>query len=191
MTSSRGGLVVVTVAAAVLLGYLLLHLAGLVGGMSVQECLPGVPAHPGGPPEPPLQPRQSPLGPSSPVEWRWFLLGACTLAFVGGHSWGHVRADRQSRELAADDEEAPATPSLVLQLALTGLLLASVVALAYETFAVAGPQTPERWPITFYARCANDAAPWWTLAGAVTLSILVGQWLAYQPRPRPRPRPVA
>jgi hypothetical protein len=50
---------------------------------------------------------------------------------VGGHSWGHARADRQARALAVDGAEAPASPSLVLQLALTGLLLASVVALGH------------------------------------------------------------
>jgi hypothetical protein len=189
MIWSRGPLLVLTAAAAVLLGYLALHLLGVLHDVPVQDCVSTPPAHQGDPPQPPLQPLRSPLGSSVRVEWRWVLLGACFAGFVAGNSSGHARADGQVRRLAAagapEPDDAAASPGLRLQLLLTGLLLAAVLALGYETFALAGAQSPDRWPITFYARCANDVAPWWTLAGAVTVSILLGHWLAYQPRPRP------
>ena len=98
------------------------------------------------------------------------LAGAAFGSFVIG---GFVGAWRTAAAGAQETESADVAVHAVLLL----LLAVTVVALAYETFALA---TGSVWPITFYVRCANVVAPWWTLVGLASVSGLLGHWL-WQP----------
>lgn len=98
------------------------------------------------------------------------LAGAAFGSFVVG---GCVGAWRSAVAGARETESADLAVHAVLLL----LLAVTVVALAYETFALA---TSSVWPITFYVRCANVVAPWWTLVGLAAVSGLLGHWL-WQP----------
>jgi hypothetical protein len=98
------------------------------------------------------------------------LAGAAIVSFVIG---GAVGAWRTAAAGVSESETADVAVHAVLVL----LLAVTVVALGYETFALA---TSAVWPITFFVRCADVVAPWWTLLGLASVSGLLGHWL-WQP----------
>jgi hypothetical protein len=115
----------------------------------------------------------SPCGPVPPLHGvipGGVLAGVAFGSFVIG---GFVGAWRTAAAGAQESESADVAVHAVLLL----LLAATVAALAYETFALA---TSSVWPITFYVRCADVVAPWWTLLGLAAVSGLLGHWL-WQP----------
>ena len=88
-------------------------------------------------------------------------------SFVAG---GFVGAWRT----AAAGESESESGDVAVQSVLVLLLAVTAAALGYETFAL---ERPGVWPITFYIRCANFAAPWWTLLGLASVCGLLGHWL--------------
>ena len=101
------------------------------------------------------------------------LAAAAIASFVVG---GAVGAWRTAAAGTSESESADVAVHAVLVL----LLAVTVVALGYETFALA---TAAVWPITFFVRCADVVAPWWTLLGLASTSGLLGHWL-WQPLSR-------
>jgi hypothetical protein len=69
-----------------------------------------------------------------------------------------------------------ANPGRKLHFAVTVFFTVGTVLLLYETIALAGPGNLQ--PITAYVRCANQDAPMATFVAAVTVSFLLGRWLA-------------
>lgn len=95
------------------------------------------------------------------------LAGAAFGSFVAG---GFVGAWRT----AAAGETESESGDLAVHAVLVLFLAVTVVLLGYETFALAVPGV---WPITYYIRCADVVAPWWTLFGLASISGLLGHWL--------------
>ena len=88
-------------------------------------------------------------------------------SFVAG---GFVGAWRTAAAGQAESESA----DVAIHAVLVVVLAVTVISLAYETFALA---VPGFWPLTYYIRCADDVAPWWTLLGLASVSGLLGHWL--------------
>jgi len=63
----------------------------------------------------------------------------------------------------------------IVHLAVTIFFAVGTVLLVYETVALA---RPDLQPITSYVRCANQDAPLATFIAAVSVSFLLGRWLA-------------
>lgn len=73
--------------------------------------------------------------------------------------------------------EPPRWTRLLVQGVLAAFLALVAGLLLYETLALAPGSRLA--PITYYVRCAQSAAPLWTLAGAAAASGLAGHWLWY------------
>jgi hypothetical protein len=101
------------------------------------------------------------------------LAGAAITSFVVGGFFGAWRT------VAAGESESE-SGDLAVHTVLVVVLAITAVALGYETYALA---TPGVWPITYYVRCANVVAPWWTLLGLASVCGLLGHWL-WQPLAR-------
>jgi hypothetical protein len=174
------GLLVLLIAAAALMAYLLVSLVllllGVAPGVSVAACITNQPVgHVTGPPlQPPAPPVDPPL-----IHWSGLVILACVAGFFLGDFWGRRRALGQT---AADEPGGTlGPPDTLLQAVLVVLLLGGVGALVWETFALARVQDqPDLWPITFYIRCANDVLSLPTLVGGVLVSTMVGHFLGYQ-----------
>jgi hypothetical protein len=175
------GLLVLLIAAAALMAYLLVSLVllllGVAPGVSVAACIASQPVgHVTGPPlQPPAPPVDPPL-----IHWSGLVILACVVGFFLGDSWGRRRALGQT---AATDQPGGTLgrPDTLLQAVLVVLLLGGAGALVWETFALARVQDqPDLWPITFYIRCANDVLSLPTLVGGVLVSTMVGHFLGYQ-----------
>ena len=120
----------------------------------------------------------SPCGAVPPVHGEMpagVLAGAAIGAFVLG---GLVAAWRTAAAGQSESESGDVAVHAVLVL----VLAVTVVALAYETYALAVPGV---WPLTFYIRCADFVAPWWSLLGLASVCGLLGHWL-WQPVGRRR-----
>jgi hypothetical protein len=177
--ATRLGLWAVVVVSAGLLVYLLVFaLAGIDGQLPVDRCIsPELPQKVHGPP---VQPGSLPNG-----TWAWILVAVCFTGFLGGQLWGHRRAEhhwalrRQAHEQGLRDSPGDtAPPSGTLQVFLIAFFALGVVGLGWEAFAVGHvEQNPALWPVTFFVRCAYDAATLPTLLGALTVSTMVGHWL--------------
>jgi len=139
-------------------------------GMSTEPC---------GWPDPPTEGSIPPL----------LILAACSVSFVLGHLFTYVReadqdpvaeAHRLPRHRVEDDDRLKgrtrrSLQGNVLMQGFVVVFLATIFALlVYETVSLL--QFPRLWPITYYVRCANVVAPWWTLAGACVVSALAGHW---------------
>ncbi|HYW23527.1 MAG TPA: hypothetical protein VE953_05145 [Terriglobales bacterium] len=165
------GLAVLFAAGLVSLLALLLAGLGVIGTYTVHQCITGAVSGP------PKQPAPPPFDPPL-LGWSGLVILVCGLGFVAGDVWGYLRA--------AGHAQAGPTSGLAstgLQLLLVGLFGFGVAALAYETYAVSGvAANPDRWPITYYVRCAYVSVSAQTLLGAFVVSTLVGHWLGYQAR---------
>jgi len=62
-----------------------------------------------------------------------------------------------------------------VRIAVTLFFAVGTILLVYETVALA---RPDLQPITSYVRCANQDAPVATFIAAVSVSFLLGRWLA-------------
>ena len=108
----------------------------------------------------------------------------CVLGFVLGRITARpkVVARNQLQSGVADrqDVEARGQASVLVQAALTGALLLITCLLAFEAVTVAS----HIWPITYYLRCANEAATYPALAAAFAFWLLAGRWLWLPTTPR-------
>jgi len=167
-TITRIGLVIVALASAAGLGYLISAMLGLVDQPSVAACML---EH--GPPKQPVSPPWNPPG----LHWVGVQLLVCFAGFFAGNVLGHQRLDTIADARGGTVQQS--APNTVLQVAVVALFFVGSVGLGWETFAVAH-DNPQWWPITWFVRCANDVYPLPTLAGALVVSTLVGHWLGFQ-----------
>jgi hypothetical protein len=106
----------------------------------------------------------------------------CVVAFAAGHlaaRWQHV----DPRHLAAAAPPAGAESEaeqrrrvrqlLVIQALLLFFLLEILSLLVFEVVTLSS----NHWPITFYIRCAYNAAGWPTTLAAAAITFLLGRWL--------------
>lgn len=77
-----------------------------------------------------------------------------------------------SGESRTNDATRPRV-GLLMNVALTLALLFVAFLIALEAIALA----KSVWPITYYLRCANEAASWQTLFAAFGVCFLAGRWL--------------
>lgn len=175
---TRLGLSVVGVATLSILVWFLVLIAFDGGRFSVQACVSHQPLANG----PANLPASVPYLPGW-LPWPVLMLSVCFIGFIGGSVWGHRRGSRHAEihapiPLRAQAPVSMGVPSTVLQASLVVLFAVGVVALLWETFAVAHVVAdPTRWPITYFVRCADDVLPFQTLAVSVVVSTLVGHWL--------------
>jgi hypothetical protein len=178
MNWTRGLLAVLVLVTGAMLTWLIVLAAVGGGQFSVQDCLSQRPLSNG----PPNLPTHLPLIPGW-LPWPALVLALCFAGFTAGSLWGHQRGARHVDKRAPRAKRlaglvSMGAPSTVLQLSLVVLFGVGVVALGWETFAVAHVGAdPTRWPITYFVRCADDVVPLQTLAAAIVVSTLVGHWL--------------
>lgn len=105
----------------------------------------------------------------------------CAASFVLGRLTARpkvrTREELRRRMRRGDlDDQAPedrVRTAIWLQGGLTAALLLITLLLAFETVTLALTV----WPITFYLRCAAEAAPWRTVIAASAFCFLAGRWL--------------
>lgn len=111
---------------------------------------------------------------------------ASSVGFIAGRISARPRVSERSqlssRVTGADDRDR-AHFSVVTHGALTSALLFIAVLMAFEAITLA----TSVWPITYYLRCANEAATVRTLVGAFAFCFLAGRWL-WLPAPPPEGR---
>jgi hypothetical protein len=176
--ATRLGLWAIVAVSLALLAYLVAAAFGLGGQLPVDQCVAVQPL--GRVTGPPLQPTSLPDG-----AWGWILGVLCLAGFLVGQLWGIWRSEYHStlRSAAAAGSWGDAAgdqtpPSTTLQVLLLVVFTVGAAALAWETFAVAHVETdPRLWPVTFFVRCAFDAATVPTIAAAVVVSTMAGHWL--------------
>ncbi len=102
----------------------------------------------------------------------------CLAGFAAGHltaRWQHV--DPRHLPAAAAEDEAEqrrrVRQVLLIQTLLLVFLLEILALLVFEVVALSS----NRWPITFYVRCAYNAAGWPTTLAAASITSLLGRWL--------------
>jgi len=101
----------------------------------------------------------------------------CAAGFVLGRVTARpkigARSDLKSWTEGAEDEAGEAKASLLTQSALTAALFFIACLIAFETVTLANSV----WPITYYLRCASEAATWQTLVAGFAFCFLAGRWL--------------
>ncbi len=105
----------------------------------------------------------------------------CVAAFVLGRVTARPRIHRrgQLKDWTIDGpnahqlHESRARAAVWTQAALTSALFLFTFLFAFEAITLANSV----WPITYYLRCANEAAPWRTLMAAFAFCFLAGRWL--------------
>jgi hypothetical protein len=107
----------------------------------------------------------------------------CVAGFVLGRLTARpkIRRRRELMDSTVEREGLPlpradvkrARAGVWAQASLTAALLLITFLLAFETLTLA----LSVWPITYYTRCANEAAPLRTVAGAFAFCFLAGRWL--------------
>jgi hypothetical protein len=106
----------------------------------------------------------------------------CVVAFAAGHltaRWQHVDPRHLAPTPADDKEEDEAEQRrrvrqmLLIQALLLVFLLEILALLVFEVVTLSSNQ----WPITFYVRCAYNAAGWPTTLAAASITFLLGRWL--------------
>ena len=103
-------------------------------------------------------------------------VGVALAGFLLGRVTARPKVDRRSeiRSWApAEDNRNRAAAALATQAALVAALLFFGVLMAFETVTLAS----HVWPITYYLRCASEAAPYRTLVAAFAFCFLAGRWL--------------
>jgi hypothetical protein len=116
------------------------------------------------------------LNPSPP---QLVVVGLCLLAFVIGHATARWQAidRRHLRRHRAENRPAPERDTrkkdaLIVQ----GLLLVFLVEILGLLVIEMSTLSRGVWPITYYVRCAYDAAGWPTTYTAMAILFLVGRW---------------
>jgi hypothetical protein len=110
---------------------------------------------------------------------QWVVVGSCLLAFVLGHFTARsqlISQDHGWRHNVKDAEHPENDPrkrdALIIQALLLVFLLEVVGLLIIEAVTLARGV----WPITYYVRCAYDAAGLQSMAAAASILFLVGRW---------------
>ena len=106
---------------------------------------------------------------------------ACIVAFLLGRITARpkIQSRRQLRDWTTGGANAHqlgqsrARAAVVTQAGLTSALFLFTFLFAFEAITLAN----NVWPITYYLRCANEAAPWRTLTAAFAFCFLAGRWL--------------
>jgi hypothetical protein len=114
----------------------------------------------------------------------------CLAGFVVGHltSRWQVVDEKHQRALgtvARHTHSHHARQLLIVQAILLLFLLEVAALLVIEAVTLSRGV----WPITFYIRCAYNAAGWPTTAAATSITFLVGRWFWLPARSHARPRP--
>lgn len=119
---------------------------------------------------------------SNPAQW--VVVGICLVAFVTGHMtarWQRVDPSRTRRHLEPTDppdKDPRKREALIVQALLLAFLLEIVGLLIIEVTTLSNGV----WPITYYVRCAYDAAGWPSTATAAAILFLAGRWFWLPPR---------
>lgn len=110
---------------------------------------------------------------------QWVVVGTCLAAFVLGHFTARsqrINHDHSARHDVKEAEHPENDPrkkeALIIQGLLLVFLLEVVGLLIIETVTLSRGV----WPITFYVRCAYDAAGLQSTAAAASILFLVGRW---------------
>lgn len=107
------------------------------------------------------------------------VIGICVVAFVLGHLAARLQpVDPQHLAAPAAAASEPeqrrrAGQALLIQALVLLFLLEVVALLLFEVVALSSG----RWPITYYVRCAYNAAGWPTTLAAAAITFLFGRWL--------------
>ena len=114
----------------------------------------------------------------------------CLVGFVVGHlsSRWQVVEGKHPRGVPAgarETESREIRQLLIVQALLLVFLLEVAALLVIEALTLSRGV----WPITFYIRCAYNAAGWPTTAAATAITFLVGRWFWLPVRARAHPRP--
>jgi hypothetical protein len=108
------------------------------------------------------------------------VVGVCLLAFVLGHltaRWQSIDPKHAQRHQSLKEADHPETDprrreALIIQTLLLVFLIEVIGLLIIEAVTL----TQNVWPITYYVRCAYDAAGMQSMAAAASILFLVGRW---------------
>jgi hypothetical protein len=108
------------------------------------------------------------------------VVGVCLLAFVLGHlsaRWQYVDPKHAQRHQDLREADHPETDprkrdALIIQTLLLVFLVEVIGLLIIEAVTL----SQNVWPITYYVRCAYDAAGVQSMAAAASILFLVGRW---------------
>jgi len=149
----------------------LLAIAFLVIAGVMVEGLQYTAAHPGQPPCG-ARPVPAPRGTNDQL----LVVGICVLTFVLGHLTARWQAGPpqpgRKPELDVDRMRTRGRQGMFVQLAVTIFLAEMATLLAIEIITL----STNHWPITWYVRCAYDAAGWQTSLGGAAITFLSGRW---------------
>jgi len=84
-----------------------------------------------------------------------------------------LRSELNARLALPHEHQRHMRYALLTQAVLTGALLFISFLVAFESLTL----WRGVWPITYYTRCAAEAATWQTYIGAFVLCFLIGRWL--------------
>ena len=100
----------------------------------------------------------------------------CVVGFVFGRITARPKIGRRADLKSGTSEKDDASrvrAAVVTQSALTAALFFIACLIAFEAVTLRS----DVWPITFYMRCASEAATWQTLVAAFAFCFLAGRWL--------------
>jgi hypothetical protein len=101
----------------------------------------------------------------------------CVAGFVLGRITARPKVDSRSqvRSWVRDrrDRSGNARAAILVSASLTAALLFITFLIAFEAITL----NRGVWPITYYMRCASEAATWQTLAAAFAFCLLTGRWM--------------
>ncbi|GEM_PF-2378180 len=111
---------------------------------------------------------------------QWVMVGVCLLAFVLGHltaRWQsidpkHSQRHKNLREVDHPETDPRKREALIIQTLLLVFLVEVIGLLIIEAVTL----SQNVWPITYYVRCAYDAAGVQSMAAAASILFLVGRW---------------
>jgi hypothetical protein len=117
------------------------------------------------------------------------VVAICLVTFAAGHlttRWQEInhrllqrhRTPKDSTSRKAPDEDKRKKDALIIQALLLVFLLEIIGLLVIEMTTLSNGV----WPITYYVRCAYDAAGWPSTAAAAAIMFLVGRWFWLPPR---------
>lgn len=104
-------------------------------------------------------------------------IALCIAGFIVGRITARPKVDSRAQvtswKVAEHTSSRRAGAAIFVQACLTLALLFIASLIAFEAVTLGRGV----WPITYYLRCANEAATWQTLAAGFAFSLLVGRWL--------------
>jgi NAD/NADP transhydrogenase beta subunit len=101
----------------------------------------------------------------------------CVAGFVLGRVTARpkvrLRTELKTPVTASNDHESRLRLAVLMQAGLTGAMLFIACLIAFEAITLAS----DVWPITYYMRCAAEAASWQALTAAFAFCFLTGRWM--------------